>query len=328
MNNKYNSLELQAEVLTGCAFKCAGCQVEINNNFKVTEKLYRVAEQFIARWYPFSFVLGSTDIFTASNAKDLLKPGRFRSLIENFDRLVVNSTLAKIDADIAEQLSQIDANLQINIVIPQTKFLSERYLEVIAGHLSQLREKIPEITVHPQINLTKDLQVDDYEALNNFYWSYFGQGVDFNLSFARTETNPEVYQRAFEWLKQVSSSTSASIDGSMKGQHVDVVNPDDSSEKAIIFYNNTFYTIPVVYEDLIQTHPKYQFEDYEEYLRLYDSLILEQYQYAERTTECSTCNFLPICAERRILSVMQTYDIKDCILPKDTIYKVNGWVGA
>lgn len=323
---KFNSLELQMEVLSGCAFKCRGCHVDKDTSNKVTEKLYRVAEEFITELHPFSAVLGSTDIFTANNSLALLRDPRFSELLRQFDRLVVNSTMIKLDPEVVEAMAELGVGLQVNMVVPEQKQWSERYNEVIAERVGILKQTFPELVMHPQLNLSETLMVANYEALNDFYFTHHGQGVDFNLSFARSQRDPARYRSAFAWMREVFSTTRASIDGNMSGQHVDVVSPHDSLERAIIFYENEFYAIPIVYDDVIQIRERYRFTDYADYKRRYDELITEQLEYAAKTEECASCEFLFTCMDHKTLAVMEDYGIRECVLPKATIKKVNGWV--
>lgn len=322
---KFNSFELQMEVLTGCAFKCDGCFVNKNNDYKVTEKLYTVAEEFLEVLDPYAAVLGSTDVFTAANSVQLLSDIRFTELLKRFDRLVVNSTLAKLDPKVLTLMAGLGTELQINVLVPETKYLNDRYLSAIRGRVEEVKQYFPELVLHPQLNLTSELEIPNYEDLNNYYIDLLGQGVDFNLSFARTHSDPKVYQEALRWLKRTAASTRATIDGDMSRQHVDVVSPLDKLERAVIFYENEFYAIPIVYEDLIQIRERYRFDDYQDYNRRYNELINAQYQYASDTEECLECEFLPVCADHRVLAVMQDYDITECVLPKQTIQRVNGW---
>lgn len=322
---KFNSFELQMEVLTGCAFKCAGCFVNKNTDNKVSEKLYRVAEEFLEHLYPYTTVIGSTDVFTANNSTALLSDARFRELLMRFDRLVVNSTLARIEPRILELLASLEVVLQINMVVPESKYLNDRYLTAIARRLDEVKKVFPDLVLHPQLNLSEELLVENYEELNNLYMTYFGQGVDFNLSFARTHRDPETYVRHFDWLRKVTSTTRATVDGSLRNQHLDVVSRHDKLERAVIFYENKFYAIPIVYEDLIQIRERYRFDSYADYTRQFNQQVMEQYDYSVQTEECAACEFLPVCVERRVLAVMEDYGITHCIMPKATILRVNKW---
>jgi len=323
---KFNTLELQLEILSGCAFSCEGCHVDRNSVNKTTDEMYRVAYEFINELDPFSVVIGSTDIFTATNSLSVLNDIRLTSLICRFDRLVVNSTMAKLDLNVLKAIQRLGMKeVQINVVIPENKNRNVRYNEVISEKIDEVKRLFPGLVVHPQLNLSENLTVDNYEELNNFYLHHYGQGVDFNMSFARTSRNPKYYRDVFRWMRDVTSTTGASKNGSMVNQHIDVVSPHDSLERAVIFYEGGFYQIPIVYEDLIQARPKYRFNDYRDYQKRYDELIVEQYNYASLTDECVDCNFLPTCTDHRVLSVMEDYGIKECILPKETIAKVNRW---
>jgi len=323
---KFNSFELQLEILAGCAFNCAGCHVDRDSPNKATDKMYRVAYEFLEHLDPYAVVLGSTDIFTATNTMEILNDIRLTELIKRFDRLVVNSTMVKPDLQVLNALDRLGMKeLQINVVIPESKNLNERYNAVIAEKVRDVKARFPNLYLHPQLNLSQSLVVDNYETLNNFYLRQYGQGVDFNLSFARTSNDPEQYRRAFNWLKSVTVTTQATNDGCMVDQHVDVVSPHDKLERVIIFYENEFYAIPIVYEDLIQIRDRYRVDGVEDYRKKYDAVILEQYAYTTKTKECGECPFLPTCLDHRVLSIMEDYGITECVLPKETIAKVNQW---
>ena len=293
---KFNTLELQLEILSGCAFNCEGCHVDRNSENKTTDRMYRVAYEFVNNLNPFSIVIGSTDIFTASNSLSVLRDIRLTELIKRFDRLVVNSTMVKPNMEVLQAIRNLGMKeVQINVVIPENKKVSERYNEIVSGKIDEVKALFPELVIHPQLNLSENLVVENYEDLNNFYLRHYNQGVDFNLSFARTSNDPDQYRRALRWLRDVTSTTRASEDGSMVNQHIDVVSPHDSLERAIIFYEGQFYQIPIVYEDFIQARPKYRFEDYDDYQKKYDELVIEQFGYSSLTDECMNCkSHLPV----------------------------------
>jgi hypothetical protein len=288
--------------------------------------MYRVAYEFLEQVDPYAVVIGSTDIFTATNTLEVLNDIRLTELIKRFDRLVVNSTMVKPNMAVLDAITRLGMKeVQVNIVIPESKNLNERYNTVVSEKVREVKERFPDLILHPQLNLSGSLTVDNYEELNDFYIRHYGQGVDFNLSFARTSSDPNKYRAAFDWLKKVTATTSATVDGCMDGQHVDVVSPHDKLERVIIFYENEFYAIPIVYEDLIQIRERYRISGLDEYRKKYDVVVLEQYAYTVKTDECGECPFLPTCLDHRVLAVMEDYDITSCILPKETIARVNQW---
>ena len=121
MNNN-NSFELVCDILDGCVFECNDCYITKENNNKLTEEFYNVSYSFMQYYDPFAITIGHTDFFTATNTKNILRDIRLTELIRKFDRLVINSTLMKLDDDIIDQLSKLNILLQINIVIPLNKF--------------------------------------------------------------------------------------------------------------------------------------------------------------------------------------------------------------
>lgn len=324
-NKELNSFELQLEVLTGCAFNCAGCHVNKESDARITEKLYTVAYEFLAHMEPFAILIGSTDIFTARNAKVVLTDIRLTELIRKFSRLVVNSTLAKLDEEILALLAALDIPVQVNVVVPETKTLNERYLQAIAKRVERLKETLPDAVVHYQFNVMEDMRLKDYDAVNAMYFHHLGDGVDLNMSFARTSTDPQVYLNMFRQLKGISLKSEVTVDGSNLERHVNHALLKDKMERVIIFYENEFYAYPIVYDDLVQLKELYRINDYADYMAQYDRHVAEQYEYMTCTDECATCEVLPMCVEHKVLSVMKDYGITECVLPRQTILKSSGW---
>lgn len=320
--NNINDLELQLELLSGCPYKCTGCHVDRDNDHTVNiEKLLSVAGDFLKDMYPYAVVLGSTDVFTAKNAMSLLNDIRLTDLMCRFDRLVVNSTLLQIDHVILDRLAGLCKEFQVNIVIPESKLSNDKYTAVVKQHLDTILDKYPETIVHPQANLSESLTVDNYQAINDYYTERLGQGIDFNLSFARESSDPNVYRAKFEWLKAVSATTALETTGSLENVHLDVVIPTDKLEKAILYYDNAFYIVPIVYEDLVQTNDTFRFNSYQEYLKLRDTLTTAQWN-SPPIVDCLSCQFNFRCVEHNVLSVMSEYDIVECPMPLETMYKL------
>ena len=111
MNNN-NSFELVCDILDGCVFECNDCYITKENNNKLTEEFYNVSYSFMQYYDPFAITIGHTDFFTATNTKNILRDIRLTELIRKFDRLVINSTLMKLDDDIIDQLSKLNIQYQ------------------------------------------------------------------------------------------------------------------------------------------------------------------------------------------------------------------------
>ena len=324
MNNN-NSFELVCDILDGCVFECNDCYITKENNNKLTEEFYNVSYSFMQYYDPFAITIGHTDFFTATNTKNILRDIRLTELIRKFDRLVINSTLMKLDDDIIDQLSKLNILLQINIVIPLNKFKNESYLQIVARNIAYLRKTI-DVTVHPQINTPSDVVIDDYDHITKVYKQVVDTGVDFNPSFI---LSPELTnQEKVQYFKNIRKSMETSIinDWDMREKHIDVSRTTDTMERPILYSNKKFYIVPTLYAHCNIISDDLHFVDFDSYSFVSNTLQARQLSFVyNNNAECSTCENIAVCATRNTIYVMEQLDTTSCLLPKDIIlgYKWN-----
>lgn len=325
MNNN-NSFELVCDILDGCVFECNDCYITKENDNKLTEEFYNVSYSFMQYYDPFAITIGHTDFFTATNTKSILRDIRLTELIRKFDRLVINSTLMKLDDDIIDQLCKLNIPIQINIVIPLNKFKNESYLQIVARNIAYIRKTL-DIIVHPQINTPSDVVIDDYDHTTRVYERVIGTGVDFNPSFILSlELSNQEKAQYFKNIRKSIETSNIKNGWDMSDKHIDVTRTSDTMERPILYSNKKFYIVPTMYAHCNIISDDLQFVDFDSYSVVSNTLQARQLSFVyNNNAECSTCENIAVCATRNTIYVMEQLDTTSCLLPKDIIlgYKWN-----
>lgn len=333
-------LNFNLDVLYGCQFSCDGCHVDKTgqNNFVDgdVDRFIKLTKDFIQKSYiPSLLVVGPTDIFAAGNTKDILLNPKFQELASMYIRLTFNTTFIKIDNEIIEILNKYYSNneIEFKVVVEAMRVNNDAYLTNISQHKKETEELLncKQMTIHPQFNLfnykgTKMEQaLSAYETLNERSYDYFDQGIDYVLSFSRTDhVDHSEKLEMLEWIKEmfnehVRSDNTTSI-------HFDAGNLTDFEEHIFTYKSGEFYFSPKVYDEYVGFEDYFkmnivewtaqEFEDYE------TNLTISQYSTISNKP-CSDCRYAPVCVDRGMPFFMDYLGIDHCIVPRDAYDAIN-----
>lgn len=318
-----NSFELVCDILNGCIFTCNDCYIDRNSINSLNSDFYNNVNSFFDMFDAFAVTIGHTDIFTANNTTAILNDVMFDSLLRRFERVVVNSTLVKINEEVLERLSTYSC-VQINIVIPLSKITNKVYLRNIRKHIDIIRQKFTrtKLIVHPQLNTPPDNIITNYDELNELYEDIIGFGVDFNPSFIMSDTlSVDEKISHYRTIRDSIDSSDIGERFDLTYRHVDVASKTDLLERPILYSKGKFYIVPSLYAHCNLTDSALEFKDISDYIRLINQLQEQQYQYAYKSnsSECANCHNISICVIRNTLYVMENLETYECLLPKNVI---------
>jgi hypothetical protein len=343
-------LSLNLELLRGCQFSCKGCAVSKYGSEPMTDEwgnqlLHWVnsAEQD-GGYLPTVIFIGPTDFLSADNTIQVLCDPRVQKVVSRFKRLSLQTTC--LDTGRAPEIANVlrehysHMELEVNFLMEPEHVLTEKYLRTIKENRDHLYEIIDWhipiksfciMNVYEYKNAKKsDISklLNDYREMHLRIKDLFDTTIDFNFSMSRKtehDNSTEVKQaiitvtRMFD--KSVNHDTSQFIRFSF-GRLTDSL-----IEKHYNFLNGKMYTSPLLYDRYAAFVPELQipFVDFTlaESEAFEEKLQIQQYQNVGNKTECGNCRYLGSCIDRNILTLMDIYKIKECVIARDALDAIN-----
>ena len=339
-SNQKMHLNLALDVLYGCKWSCGGCHVNTQGQSGLYEgddvKMLSLIDDFVDKGYqPSILIVGATDVFTAFNAVEVMKTDNFRKLFKPFLRLGFNTTFLQVDDNVIDIINSIagDKEVEFKIIVEAKQFMNDNYLNRVRDGMNKAKEQIKcaKFVVHPQFNLfdyreTKLNEVlNDYQMLNDRAFDFFGQGIDYVLSFSRSSILSR--ENKFEMLKWIQDmfNEHVTIDNARQ-IHFDAGHLQDFQENIFTYRNGEFFFAPKVYDEYVcfDDEMKMPIKEWKalEFAKYCNNLIVDQYTNLG-DKECSTCHYAPTCTARGIPFFMDYMGTKSCIMPKDAFDVIN-----
>lgn len=329
---------LNLEVLNGCAHHCNGCFVRRKNNLLDVDldKALQVAADMSAKGMRFrEVILSPTDIFSATNSLEVLKDSRFHELLSIHPKTRITTTAMFEDMDwdnwmaVWEVLDNEDFyrdNMIMEFLVPinPERILScdKEYYEDFTRALNFMRYETPkEVDWSFVINVQYDpLIAENFDELTRIAKEDFNTTIEFLPSFFRTGNDVFIRDHLNQWrdfLREVINDdnyTNAMLtiaDKNHNGFNTVVVN----------YRRGQMYISPFIYEQILYEYEELKVPalDADSIIEKNHELLTQQYQYAIKTDECSSCDYLATCVGRNVLSFMEIKGITGCIYPKDVL---------
>ena len=329
---------LNLEVLNGCAHHCNGCFVRRKNNHLDVDlnTALRVATEMSDLGMRFrEVILSPTDIFSATNSLDVLMDHRFQQLlnIHPKTRITTTAMFENMDWDnwldiwgVLDDKAYFRDNMIMEFLVPinPEKILSGDmdYYNDFKKALDFMRYETPkEVDWSFVINVHYDpLIAANFDELTRIAKHEFNTTIEFLPSFFRTGNDMFIRDHLNQWrtfLREVITDdnfTDAMLtiaDKNHNGFNTVVVN----------YRRGKMFISPFIYEQILYEYPELEVAELtaESIIDKNMELQINQFAYASKTEECETCEYLPTCVGRNVLSFMEIKDIKSCIYPKDVL---------
>jgi len=327
-------IKFNLEFLRGCDFKCKGCFVNRRMTYDELDLdiINKAASDFKDNGYDFDeIILGPTDIFAATNSEEILMEPKFQSLFNDNVVLVLLTTLQSTDGrikQIIETVNKLTTCKEIEFLIAadidKLSTFDKDYTELLKHKIQLLNGFNADVEYALIINI-EDFNDSKFDIAktSNYVRENFNTVLEFNPSFARAK-NGRINKAILDsWnkklLEDVTNATREKILFTM-------ANMTDSgwTEKTYNYSNGYFYTCPFIYENVFDKSEHFKIPKSDgNFYRLEDfttsnlNVDIDQFKYAEITTECNDCKYLTSCTSKQILHYMKKYDMGDCIMPKE-----------
>lgn len=342
-NSDLNKLRVNfnLDVLHGCRWKCVGCYVDTKaqEGFAAGDliRFQKLSASFKRRgMVPSILILGPTDVFSASNSLEILKDPDFLALSRDYERLTLTTTFLELDDELLRALAKDYSHLEIEfkIIIDLPVFNDDGHLSKVARNMERARSSLAackDFVVHPQLNLfnapLEKLRkaMTDYVSINERSYRFFGQGVDYAVSFGRRDI-PKSYQRkAFQLLKDTFNKHVKSKEDGRK-IHFDAGRMEDIQENIFTYRRGKFYFAPRLYDEYVNFYPRYNIDVEEwsadEFLTFQKNLLLKQYANLEKYP-CGDCAYAANCVSKGVVDFLEFIETDGCLFPRQAFKAIN-----
>lgn len=340
-------LNLTFEVLNGCKWSCHGCHVNKTvqdgmSGDELTKMLGLLNDFQQSSYRPFIAFIGPTDFFTANNTVEFLRTPGVIEMLHKFKRLSFLTTYLDSETprinEVCDVLNELysDIELEINISIEPAQILNKKYLAVLQQNKEAVTKKLhafKDIRTFGIFNVfdysvTKIAEtLSNYDFLHKEIQHLFETTIDYNFSLGRRE---DLTGKEFErTVLQISEL----FDDAVSGEKVKFLRfsfgklTDSLVEKQYNYRNGRFYASPLLYERFVSFRPEFEVPVTEWKAREFEqwehNVQINQYTNVFDKEECGTCHYLGSCIDRGVLHLMDTYNIKKCVVARDALDAIN-----
>lgn len=330
--------EFVFDVLNGCDFNCVGCCIprkntctsqDISNAIDIANTVQRMSisceEMFI----------GPTDIFTATNFDEIMDDPLMYDLTSRFS-LTTSSTLMCPTNQLKVRWHTLQKHLN-NAPARDFELL-------VAFDLKRYLDKDEDYISHLSTNL-QCFKKDTVVFIVNFHEGMLNQHKlidvatrihdDFNVplriipSFFRMTNMETVERKSRSFIEMLMMQ----LEGCELPEYLSF-NMFDKYFGGEGFVNMSYkdghlYLSPFLYEAIPQTHDIFKVEQPYNAINISSKLTemtLQQFQYAAHTYNCASCELLPSCVGRKVLTYMESRNLMECIVPKSFIWDYRDYI--
>lgn len=335
-------IDFTLEVTNGCRFNCTGCFVDKEGNSFPTDEEFSTLSSLIDdlsdhEFRPMNLQIGPTDIMTSYNKDKILTDPRIKNLTKKFLKTAINCAFLDPKeenyADLGKKLNWLLEGGLVKFVIPFEAYHidNEHYLNKIRKHIQITLDNMPDVT-HTKTYLIMNYEttsIYDKEHKKNLseelilktHESELLEGFDvgFNLACTRADLrqpeNKKLFHDSVMNLKK--HFTNAKI---KYGDSVDVYELllHEGKDIDLVYKSGKLYSLPFYLDGLVSFDEEYEIKEewtFEGVYKSYLDSFLSNSEWALNNKYCSKCQYLPLCAERGVHSLMKIANIEECISP-------------
>jgi hypothetical protein len=335
-------IDFSLEVSNGCQFNCTGCTIDkVNNDYPSDNEFdkidYLIDDISKNGFKPMNLQLGPTDLMTASNMDQVLTDKRIKKLAKKFLKTAVNIAFLKpFDEDYIKLGNKLNWLLEgglVKFVIP-----FEAYHIDNKEYIDKIRRRI-EITLDnmPDVTHTKTYLIANYEATSIYdrtekknlteelllktHESDLLEGFDVGFNLAHSRLDLQKPENAKKLYDSVIKLKNYYVNAKKKyGDRIDVYDlmPHEGTDWDIFYKSGKLYLTPFLLEAVTSFDEEFEVKKDWNFKGLYDAYLesfLNQVDWAHKNKDCQNCQFVPMCAERGVHSIMKLAKTNSCISP-------------
>lgn len=329
---------LNLEVLNKCKHSCLGCFVNRKNSVDDVnlQTALELAQDLDSKGYRFrEVILSPTDIFSCDNALEILKDPAFHALMRIHPKTRITTTAMFENLDTARFLEIFDVldnpeyfkpDMILEFLVPMNvqKMLAGdvQYLEDHQRALNFLKNHTPKIVDWSfVVNVHHDQDfIDNFDKLTQIAREEFDTIIEFLPSFFRTGKDHLIADHLETWKQFLSKAVT---DENYRDVMLTIADKQHNAQNTLVlnYRKNKLFISPFIYEQIVHSHPILAVEELtaDAAIQRFDDSQVEQYQYASKTDECGSCQYLNTCVGRNVISFLEMNKLSKCIYPKEVL---------
>lgn len=329
---------INLEVLNGCAHSCPGCFVNRKNQYTALdlENAYEIALNLSNSGLRFrELIISPTDIFSATNSFELLNDPNFQKLLTLNDKTRITTTamFENTDIETIESVfkildgpgyrSDMILELLIPMNIPKVLNRDSKYYEHHKNAIDFIKSSTSKVVDWSfVINVyDHDLINQNFEEITQIVKQEFDGVIEFLPSFFRTGNNDRIIEHLDTWKTFLRDTVNTE---NYKDIMLTIADLNHNAMNTLVlnYKKGDLYISPFIYEQIILNTDSMKISTGIESQNIFDKnseLIINQYSYVDKTTDCRDCQYLSTCVGRNVLSFMEEKDITECIYPRDIL---------
>lgn len=335
-------IDFSLEITNGCQFNCTGCTIDkVHNDWPSDnefEKMMFLIDDLKKNGFkPMNLQLGPTDLMTSSNMDKVLTDERIKKFAKKFLKTAVNIAFLKpFDEDYVKLGKKLNWLLEgglVKFVIPFEAYHidNKEYIDKIRKRIKITLDNMPDVThtktylianyeaasIYDRIekkNLTEELLLKTHESdlLKGF-------DVGFNLAHSRLDLQkPENAKKLYDSVIKLKNYY---VNAKQKyGDRIDVydIMPHEGTDWDIFYKSGKLYLTPFLLEAVTSFDEEFEVKKDWNFEGLYETYLesfLNQVDWAHKNKDCQNCQFVSMCAERGVHSIMKLIKTTNCISP-------------
>jgi hypothetical protein len=335
-------IDFSLEITNGCQFNCTGCSVDKSgNNWPTNDEfdkiMFLIDDLKKNEFRPMNLQIGPTDVMTSANADKVLTDDRIKQIVKKFFKTAINCAfLDPFDENYEKFGKKLNWLLEggfVKFIIP-----FEAYHIDNKDYINRIKKRI-KITLDnmPNVTHTKTYLIMNYEATSIYdrtqnknlteelilktHESDLLKGFDVGFNLAHSRLNLQKPENAKGFYDSVMSLKKYFTSAKLKyGNKVDVYDlmPHEGTDWDIFYKSGKLYMTPFFLEGVASFDEEFEVKKNWTFAGLYETYLegfLNQVDWAHKNKDCQDCQFVHMCAERGIHSLMKIIKTTNCISP-------------
>lgn len=325
------TVNLGLEFLNKCDFHCAGCYVNRRNDFSDQDLLNvsELAKQLstLPNIELNEIVVGPTDFFATENVETLFERSEFMGLFDHFSAITITSTLQSAPRYTAELMQKtlnklpphVHLELFVSVDIERLMYNDLMYLTTLESNLKLLKDA----NILFIFNMFKHPLFEKYTDVAKIVNEKYNSHLKMNPSFFRGRKSNIIKRELSEWKRTIENAVANS---NLGGVLLNVA--DDyfggNTYITLSYKQGQLYVNPCFYDYVFDEAESFKVAELtvDSIFKTLDNLTHSQYEYAEKTDECSSCPLLSSCISKKVLATMQEHEIRECLMPREIILRM------
>jgi len=345
-------IDFSLEITQGCQFNCTGCFIDKEGNYWPTsnqfEKLMFLVEDLNNNEFkPMNLQVGPTDIMTCNNMDKILSSTDVKQLAKKFFKTAINCAFLdpyeKSYIDFGKKLNWLLEGGLVKFIIPFEAYHIDNveYIKKIRNHIKITLDNMPDVTHTKTYFILNYEATSIYDRANNknlteelilkTHHSNLLKGFDVGFNLAHSRLNMQKPENAKAFYDSIMTLKKYLTGAKLKYDNkIDVYDLmlHEGTDWDIFYKAGKLYMTPFLQEGVASFDKEFEVKKDWTFKGLYETYLesfLNQVDWAHNNIDCKNCQFVPMCAERGVHSLMKIINTTNCISPLKSLEQKVIW---